>query len=169
MFFNKSGFSNNWLFVFFFSFLFYACNSKQVVYRISNKYVGPCVVFIYESENVRLNSTDTIDLVNGLGRISSDKMKNKFIFQSNESSKELEVVPIGKEAETTDKERYIYRLGKSSSSSSCITNDLEKISFFVGTKLDLKEWSSHGHYDGLNYFDSIGIDWCKYYRSVLKD
>jgi len=63
-----------------------------------------------------------------------------------------------------DSSRYIFRLTKGTTTSSCIKGELGIVSFFVGKKSDYIKWSDKFHSE-LVFFDSIGIDWCKYYKT----
>jgi hypothetical protein len=140
--------------------LFYSCKPSFMEYKISDKYSGPCVVFVY-SKNKNDDNDNTL-ISNGLGKINKIELKKKFIFKSIENGNELEIVPIGKSESTNYDKRYIYQLVKGTRSSRCSINDLQIITFFVGTKIEYMKWAET-YKDELDYFDSKKVDWCTYY------
>lgn len=143
---------------------FASCKARIIQYKISDRYSGPCTVFVVPSSKNKVKS-EVILVDKGLGSIAEDKMKQKFSFNSMESGKELEIIPIGKDNEAKDSTRYIFRLTNDITSSNCIPGDIHKLSFFVGSKSELKQWSAN-YDDELEYFQSVGIDWCRYYKDL---
>jgi len=150
-------------FLFLGAIFFWGCNIDVIEYEVKDDYVGPCVVFISFKDKVGIKNNKVI-VNDGLGMINNTDMKKKFIFKSLESKAELEIIQIGKEENITDSIKYIFRLAKGNTTSSCIKGELGIVSFFVGKKSDYIKWSNK-YYSELVFFDSIGIDWCKYYKS----
>jgi hypothetical protein len=150
-------------FLFLCALIFFGCNTDVIEYEVRDDYVGPCVVFVSLNNKVEIKS-NTVILNDGLGMINHSDMKKKFIFKSRQSRVELEVIQIGMEKNITDSIRYIFRLTKGATTSSCIKDELRIVSFFVGKKSDYIKWSDK-YYSELVFFDSIGIDWCKYYKT----
>jgi hypothetical protein len=99
----------------------------------------------------------------GLGCIEKEKEKLKFIFQSLETKKEIEIVPIGSEDKIVGGQRGIFQLLKGSSSSNCVSGDINMITLFVGNSNEFKKWSSN-YVDFFEHFDSLHVNWCQYYK-----
>jgi hypothetical protein len=142
-----------------------ACKPTNLEYRIGDSYIGPCVVFIYPNWDVAKEGEVYIN--NGLGRISQKNIKSKFVFKSTEKGTELAIIPIGKEHQVSDTGRYIFRLLKGVSETNCVKGEIHMIRFFVGNKHDFSNWVSIYH-DELDYFDSTGVNWCNYYKELIK-
>jgi hypothetical protein len=147
--------------------MFLGCNENLVTYKIKDRYVGPCVVFIYENDSKVVLSDNVQINENGLGRITEQISKNKFIFSSLEGGNELKIIEIGKESNVSDSSRYIFRLVKGSSSSNCTKKDLNIITFYVGKKSDFLNWVKQNG-DELEYLKLMGLDWCDYYKNGIR-
>ena len=148
------------------SLFFFGCNSEKIVYNISDKYTGPCVVFL-DIQNKIQDEGNRITVRNGLGAMNNNKMKKKFTFRSIETQSQFEIVELGKESSVGDSARYIFRLTQGNTTSKCVTGELYLVSFFVGKKSEYLNWSNN-FYSELLYFESIGVDWCAYYKSRLE-
>jgi hypothetical protein len=61
--------------------------------------------------------------------------------------------------------RYIFRLTNGSSSPGCDSSEIDLISFYVGIKEEYLQWSDKYH-DDFEYFDSIGVNWCSFYKQL---
>jgi hypothetical protein len=143
----------------------WGCKSSIVQYKISDKYVGPCVVFVVPEH--KLNKDGKIVIVkNGLGVISNVEVRNEFIFKSVETDAEMKIIGIGKEKDANNFDRYIYGLGKETKSSNCTYSEINFVSFFIGRKTEFETWNQK-YRDELDYLDSTGRDWCDYYKSYL--
>jgi len=138
---------------------------NTIEYKISDNYVGPCVVFIYQNNSIK-NDSNNIVINEGLGRINSNKMSQKFIFKSIENNHEIPPVEIGHEETVVDNQRYIFGISKNTLDSKCDNKDLNTVTFFVGGKTDYLKWSDKYHNNELNYFDSKGIEWCNFYKAL---
>jgi len=158
--------NNKYLNVLFFTLSLCACKSQIVQYRIADHYSGPCAVFVVSSTQVH-DKSYIISLDNGLGAVTNELTKKRFIFQSIETKKEIEIIPIGKETEAEDNVRYVFRLTNDFTSSDCTSKDIHKISFFIANKSDFLNWRKE-YDDELEYFKLHGIDWCKYYKNLFK-
>lgn len=136
---------------------------KSLEYKITDQYSGPVIFFIYtdDIENPKLS----ID--NGLGRISEDMMSREIYFTSTERKTKIHLVPDGQQDSVSDQERYIFQLGVGKSSNSCIDKHLALLTFYIGTKSEYNSWYNL-YQDEFEYFDSKGVDWCKYYKEGLK-
>ena len=145
------------------SIMFLSCNTDLVLYEISDDYIGPCVVFISFNNKTEIDSNRVV-VKDGLGMINNINMKKKFIFKSIEKQNEIKIVQVGKEGNIVDTNRYIFRLTKGNTTSSCVKGELGTVSFFVGKKSDFAKWSDK-YYSELVFFDSIGVDWCRYYKT----
>lgn len=145
---------------------FLSCNAKIVEYKISDSYVGPCVVFVYSKDKI-LGNSDVVTINEGLGRIYESKMKQKFLFRSIEKGIEISIIPIGEESQTSDTSRCIFMLTKGSSDSNCLKEPLNIVTFFIGKKQEFINWGNK-YNDELDYFESIGVNWCEYYKKNLQ-
>lgn len=144
--------------------LFYGCKGPNIEYLVSDCYSGPCVVFVYPN---KIGIDNKINIDNGLGAIDNYHFNSPFVIRSLESRTPLEEVPIGEENKINDDYRYVFRLVSGSSDNSCVSYDVKSLSFFVGKKTDFLWWIKE-YREELSYFESIGIDWCKYYHQVNK-
>jgi hypothetical protein len=155
---------NRWLI--FLSFIaLLGCKKNRVIYEISDKYSGPCDVFIYKTD--LREKSNKVFVENGLGRVSEKMVTQEFNFFSKETHIPLDIIDIGKVEEATKNKKYIFELVYGYSSSKCTKEDLHLVFFFYGYKSEYLKWSKVYH-DEFEYFDSKGIDWCKYYKSGIK-
>lgn len=144
--------------------LFGCKKGNLLVYNLSDAYSGPCIVFVYDT--IIPNSQNNIEFENGFSRITKKLLKRKFIFKSVESKNEIEIIPIGKIEYARPNVRYIFGLVNGyKTSSRCEVGDIYNIIFFVGTKEEYNKWTNEFN-DEFTYFESIGIDWCKYYKNL---
>jgi hypothetical protein len=143
-----------------------SCEKKRINYEISDTYSGPCIVFIYKNGQLE-NKSNKVFIENGLGRISEKKISQPFYFFSKGMRTPIEIIDIGKLQEANKNKKYIFELVYGYSSSICVKGDLHLMLFFYGYKSEYIKWSKIYH-DDFWYFDSIGLDWCKYYRSGIK-
>jgi len=148
---------------FFHILLFWSCEDMIVEYKISDKYSGPCIVFIYPDSKFIDNK---IVIKDGFSKVSGGIMKKKFIFKSVENEDELIIIPIGKIEDVSNDKRYIFRLTQGQKHSHKCPNTIYSITFFVGFKNEYVKWAKTCD-DEHEYFESIGVDWCKYYSVPL--
>lgn len=146
---------------------FNSCKTQNIEYQISDSYIGPALVFIYPDNTYLMKGFDVI-IKDGLGAIDDNKMKRKFIFKSIESKTEIKIINIGSEEKISDNSRYIFQLTKDTHYDICNEKILNVATFFVGRKLDYAKWSDK-HINEFSFFDSTGVDLCKYYKSNLKN
>ena len=156
---------NSWL-IFLSIIAVFGCKKERLTYEVSDKYSGPCVVFIYKNEQYE-NKSNAVFIENGLGRVSENIVKQEFNFFSKEKHIPLDIVNIGKLEEANKNKKYVFELVNGYSSSKCTKEDLHLVFFFYGYKSEYLNWSKVYH-DEFGYFDSMGIDWCKYYKSGIK-
>ncbi len=149
--------------LFFYATILYGCNNKPVEYKISDKYTGPCIVFIYSS-NEYINPNSSVIITNGFSKVNNNKMKEKFMFKSIENDIELEIIPIGKITSASNNRRYVFGLTQENQTVLKCQGNIHSLTFFVGHKDDYIKWVKN--YDNeFKYFDSLGVDWCKYYNT----
>lgn len=136
--------------------------SKQTFeYRISNNYSGPCIVFI-DSTIGKKKQQNFVVIKNGLGRISKDLMSRSFEFVTLETNSKMEIIEAGLESKVDTNSRFIFQLGNGVVTLPTCKGDIKNVSFFVGKKKEFMDWSLKFTSE-FEYFDSIGVDWCKYY------
>jgi hypothetical protein len=151
--------------IYFAALLFWGCKPSVVQYKVSNKEVGPIMVFVIPDKKQE-NKGSGVSIQNRLGVISESEMGKDFVFTSIENGSNIKIAEVGKEGKVNPHDRYIFRLLKGTIPSKCSYGDMNFVTFFVGTKLELEEWDKK-YKDEFEFFDSTGNDWCKYYKSKL--
>ena len=138
------------------------CEDESIDYIVSDEYNGPGIIFIIP-DTLSPIQKENIILQNGLGKISESNLKRRFVFKSKETHQELEIVPIGGEIKTLDNKRCIYELVSGMSNFNARKLEIKNVEFYVGTKQEFINWKKC-RYNALDYFDSIGVDWFRYYK-----
>jgi hypothetical protein len=143
--------------------LLVGCESQTFKYQISDKYSGPCIVFIYSS-NEDFNDLDEIEIRDGLGRIGSNILKQKFVFYSLESGNEIEILPMKPSfTNLNTTSRYVFGLSKGYETTLNCRGDIHTVTFFIGKLSEYLEWEKDKITE-IEYFNKKNIDWCKYYN-----
>lgn len=62
-------------------------------------------------------------------------------------------------------DRHIFQL-TNNRISKCTTTDIEVITFFVGTQKEFEHWENK-RIDELTTFETLGVDWCSFYKKHL--
>jgi len=147
------------LMIVFMSLAMYSC--KKVDYIVGSTYTGPCVIFVCGSSKVVSDSG--IVLKNGLGYIDKADLRKRFVIRPSKEQQELSIVEIGQEELVKDSGRHVFQLGMQTTYANCSFEGVNAITFFIGNKYEYNSWSNRQQ-DVFDYFTSIGIDWCGYYK-----
>ena len=137
-----------------------SCKNETLIYSIQKEYRGVCAVFVIQNENKNIMR---IEFQKGLSIMSKADLSKNFIFEDNDKKNQISIIEIGKKA--IDMDRHIFQL-TNNRISKCTTTDIEVITFFVGTQKEFEHWENK-RIDELTTFETLGVDWCSFYKKHL--
>lgn len=137
------------------------CTTKQnVEYYIERKYSGPCTIF-FSPKNFK--DTNYVLIKGGLAKAALKNINRNFLLKDEESKNVIPIIQLGNERSADSLKRYIFGLTKNKSSTRCIDEDVETITFYIGYRENYLLWMEKNQ-SYFEYYDSHDIDWCKYFK-----
>lgn len=147
-----------------FVFLLSSCINNKIDIHVSDNYEGPVVIIEDYSRPEISESSVKIDSIGLIKSFISTSKTTINIYDKNNVSIEKYDLSQG---DLSNNKRMVFDLGQTSMTNFCMDNEIDYISFYVGTYKSFKEYCRKYDHDEITYFEKNGISFCDFLKNSL--